>query len=48
MWILKPENENQGRGIEILSSYKELMNKLMAKKGDTYILQKYIERPMLY
>lgn len=48
MWILKPENENQGRGIEIISSYKQLVSTLMQKKGDSYIIQKYIEKPMLY
>ena len=28
LWILKPENENRGRGIELIQSYKELQQKL--------------------
>lgn len=31
LWIVKPENENRGRGIEIVSSWKELLG-LMGSK----------------
>mgnify|MGYP000276410248 CR=1 FL=1 len=47
-WIVKPENENQGRGIELATTYKELKDILMRKLGDAFIVQKYIERPLLY
>ena len=30
-WIVKPENENRGRGIEIAQNFKELVNILMKK-----------------
>jgi hypothetical protein len=26
MWIIKPENENRGRGIELASNYKQLLS----------------------
>ncbi len=39
MWIMKPENENRGRGIEIISSYKQLLANLSGKiKGESFIL----------
>ena len=48
-WILKPENENRGRGIEIATGYREIVAKLYTKtRGENYIVQKYIERPLLY
>jgi hypothetical protein len=47
-WIVKPENENRGRGIELATSFKELVATLMRKQGDAFIVQKYIERPLLY
>ena len=31
LWILKPENENRGRGIELVGSYKELLSKMCGK-----------------
>ena len=49
LWIMKPENENRGRGIELISNYKQLLANLAGKlKGETFIIQKYIERPLLY
>ena len=49
MWILKPENENRGRGIELVNSYKDLISKMCGKvQGENFIIQKYIERPLLY
>ena len=39
MWILKPENENRGRGIELVSSYKQLLAQLCGKiKGEKFII----------
>ena len=48
MWIVKPENENRGKGIEIVSTLKELTDHVMSKTKETIIVQKYIERPMLF
>ena len=49
LWIVKPENENRGRGIELVSSWKELISLLCQKvKGEPVVIQKYIERPLLF
>eukprot|EP01022_Parablepharisma_sp_SALTPOND_P019602 TRINITY_DN337_c0_g1_i1.p1 TRINITY_DN337_c0_g1~~TRINITY_DN337_c0_g1_i1.p1 ORF type:complete len:1075 (+),score=98.46 TRINITY_DN337_c0_g1_i1:2250-5474(+) len=53
VWIIKPgENSNRGRGILLAKTLAEV-EKIMAEptiKGEkhTYILQKYIERPLLF
>jgi len=38
IWIVKPENENRGRGIEIVTSWKELISHIMVTKGDKIII----------
>jgi len=39
LWILKPENENRGRGIELVSSYKQLLALLCGQqKGEQFII----------
>ena len=48
IWIVKPENENRGRGIEIVTCWKDLINHIMMTKGEKIIIQKYIERPLLF
>lgn len=48
IWIVKPENENRGRGIEIVTSWKDLISHIMLSKGERIIIQKYIERPLLF
>lgn len=48
IWIVKPENENRGRGIEIVSTWKELSDLIMSKHKENIIVQKYIERPLLF
>ena len=49
VWLLKPANMNQGRGIEIVKNLRELKNILSTKPPHTqWVLQKYIERPLLY
>lgn len=36
---MKPENENRGRGIELISNYKQLLANLAGKlKGETFII----------
>lgn len=38
IWIVKPENENRGRGIEIVTSWKELISHIMLSKGERIII----------
>jgi len=46
---MKPENENRGRGIELATNLQEILIHLHKKaNGDTCVVQKYIERPLLY
>jgi tubulin---tyrosine ligase len=55
VWIVKPgENSNRGNGIEVineLNSFVSILRK-QEKHADgnakTYIVQKYIENPLLY
>ena len=52
-WIIKPgENTNQGAGIQVskdLNHIKEIVNNTNVNgKKRSYIIQKYIEKPMLY
>lgn len=52
LWIVKPaENSNRGNGIQVvksLSEIKSIINDKGQTKGlRTYILQKYIEKPLL-
>ena len=54
IWIVKPgEHSNRGRGIEITDSIREIKNIVCTQfhdngKPKTYIIQKYIDNPMLY
>ena len=49
MWILKPNAENCGSGIEVIHSYDELHSKVYGLTNSaSYIIQKYIELPLLY
>lgn len=56
MWIVKPEAMNQGRGIELFRSLKDIESFLAAKPVNSNwyfnvwlrIVQKCIERPLLY
>lgn len=48
LWLLKPANLNQGKGIEILSSLKAILRSLREKpSGSQWVIQKYIEKPLL-
>lgn len=48
-WIVKPANENQGKGIKILKDLKAIGSFLDGKLlNNFWIIQKYIERPLLY
>lgn len=49
LWLVKPEGLNRGRGIEVFNNIKDIMN-FVCMKGPKmrYVIQKYIEKPMLY
>ena len=49
IWLIKPANMNQGRGIEIFKNLFEIENFLQTRPKNTYwVAQKYIEKPLLY
>ena len=48
VWILKPgENSNRGNGISISDNINEI-NNYIKDESHTYIIQKYIEHPLLF
>lgn len=48
IWILKPAyDSNRGQGIKVVKTYHEIMDTL-ARSEKSLIVQKYIERPLLY
>ena len=48
-WIIKPAFQNQGRGIALFNSLKEIQYFLGQKTiGSEWLVQKYIEKPLLY
>jgi hypothetical protein len=49
LWIVKPgENTNRGNGIKVCNSIESISEVIRSQKeGRTYIIQKYIERPLL-
>ena len=49
IWILKPASCNRGRGIHIFNSF-EMLESILTDFDDSsnYIIQKYIESPMLF
>lgn len=48
-WLIKPANMNQGRGIEISNSLKDIKNIINSKPAHSkWVVQKYIEKPLLY
>jgi len=51
MWIMKPADKSKGIGIEVKNSLNGiLLNVISGHEGsqEKYIVQKYIERPLLY
>jgi len=48
MWVVKPASLNQGRGIEVFRTSKEITDFIFSKKESFWVVQKYIERPLLY
>jgi tubulin--tyrosine ligase len=49
MWLIKPAAMNQGKGIELSNSLKEIIRYIASRSPfSTWVVQKYIEKPMLY
>lgn len=49
MWLVKPANLNQGRGIEIFRKLSQITQFLGSKPlNSLWVVQKYIEKPLLY
>ena len=49
IWLVKPTNMNQGKGIEIFSDIEKMTNFINSRPSGTLcVVQKYIERPLLY
>lgn len=49
IWLIKPANLNQGRGIEIFKNLEKILTFLGQQPPNSYwVAQKYIEKPLLY
>jgi Tubulin-tyrosine ligase family len=49
IWLVKPANANQGRGIEIFNDLEEMTSFINSRPQFTCcVVQKYIERPLLF
>ena len=49
IWLVKPAAANQGRGIEIFNEIGEIIRFVSSRhRGSLWLIQKYIERPLLY
>lgn len=48
-WLIKPANMNQGRGIKIYNTIKEIYSFLAQQQPNSiWVAQKYLEKPLLY
>ena len=47
IWVVKPAGLSRGRGIELFSSYHEIVHHLKTRDF-SYVIQKYIENPLCY
>lgn len=47
IWIMKPTDKSKGIGIEVKHSLNAIMKTVISNQ-EKYIVQKYIERPLLY
>jgi len=49
MWLVKPANENQGKGIKIFNDVDQIVRFLESSLKFTYwVIQKYLEKPLLF
>ncbi len=46
IWIVKPVGLSRGRGIQCISGYQEFLGFLKIH-GNQYVIQKYIENPLI-
>lgn len=47
LWIIKPGHASRGRGIVVLTKYYEILKYIKEAKGRNWVIQKYIENPMI-
>lgn len=49
IWLVKPANENQGKGIKIFDKLEDISRFIETSlQFSHWVIQKYIERPLLY
>lgn len=46
-WILKPGGSSRGRGVRCFSKYKAIVESAYGTGDSTWVVQKYIENPMV-
>jgi tubulin monoglycylase TTLL3/8 len=44
---VKPGQKSRGRGIEVFKDYSEILNYIRNEVGAKWVIQKYIENPMI-
>ncbi|XP_075211846.1 tubulin monoglycylase TTLL3-like [Lycorma delicatula] len=47
LWLLKQSNLNCGKGVQILNTLEEIIEAVGEVRSPRYVIQKYIERPLL-
>lgn len=47
LWIQKPAGLSRGRGIEVYNNYQKIIDKVENKRKIQWVVQKYIENPLL-
>ena len=47
LWIVKPGQKSRGRGIEVFKNYDEMFEHMKKEKGTKWVVQKYIENPLI-
>ena len=47
IWIAKPGGKSRGRGIKVFKNYEKIMQYIKAVRGRSFIVQKYIENPLI-
>jgi tubulin---tyrosine ligase len=49
IWLVKPANENQGKGIKIFNKTADITRFIETSlQFSHWVIQKYLERPLLY